>query len=46
VYVGAGLTPEYFMVSSGQGDFMAEANFAVVFLPLPRAQERPVAPAQ
>lgn len=38
-YVGTGLSPEYFMVTSGQGDFLAEANFAVVFVPLPGAQE-------
>ncbi|HEX6230933.1 MAG TPA: FtsX-like permease family protein [Actinomycetota bacterium] len=37
-YVGTGLTPEYFMVTSGQGDFLAEANFAVVFVPLADAQ--------
>lgn len=37
-YVGTGLSPEYFMVTSGQGDFLAEANFAVVFLPLTQAQ--------
>lgn len=38
-YAGTALTPEYFMVTSGQGDFLAQANFAVVFLPLPAAQE-------
>ncbi len=38
-YVGTGLSPEYFMVTSGQGDFLAQANFAVVFLPLAAAQD-------
>jgi putative ABC transport system permease protein len=38
-YVGTGLSPEYFMVTSGQGDFLAEASFAVVFAPLPAAQD-------
>lgn len=38
-YTGVGLSPEYFMVTSGQGDLMAQANFAVVFMPLPLAQE-------
>ncbi len=38
-YSGTGFTPEYFMVTSGQGDFYAQANFAVLFLPLEVAQE-------
>ena len=38
-YGGTALTPEYYMVTSGQGDFLAQANFAVVFLPLSAAQE-------
>jgi putative ABC transport system permease protein len=37
-YAGTALSPEYYMVTSGRGDFLAEANFAVVFLPLPAAQ--------
>lgn len=38
VYSGIGLSPEYFMISSGQGDFLAQGSFAVVFMPLPAAQ--------
>lgn len=32
-YVGQGLSPEYFVVTSDQGTFLAQANFAVMFLP-------------
>lgn len=38
-YVGTGFTPEYFLVLTGQGDFMAEANFAVLFMSLSEAQK-------
>ena len=37
-YVGQGLSPEYFMVTGEQGNLLAEANFAVVFVPLATAQ--------
>jgi putative ABC transport system permease protein len=38
-YVGRGMSPEYFFVTTEDGGFFAEANFAVVFLPLDTAQE-------
>ena len=38
-YVGQGLSPEYFMVIGERGNLLAEANFAVVFLPLDTAQQ-------
>lgn len=38
-YVGRGLSPEYFMVTTEAGAVMAEANFAAVFLPLAAAGE-------
>lgn len=37
-YVGQGLSPEYFVVTGEQGNLLAEANFAVVFVPLATAQ--------
>ncbi len=38
-YTGTGFTPDYFIVYSGQGDFLAQANFAAVFLPLTTVQQ-------
>ncbi len=38
-YVGTGYAPEYFMVTTESGGLLAEANYAVVFVPLPVAQE-------
>jgi putative ABC transport system permease protein len=38
-YVGTGYTPEYFIVMTESGGVLAEANFAVVFVPLPVAQD-------
>ncbi|MCP5027243.1 MAG: ABC transporter permease [Actinomycetia bacterium] len=38
-YVGRGLAPEYFFVITEEGSFFAEANFAVLFMPLESAQE-------
>ncbi|MFN8037063.1 MAG: FtsX-like permease family protein [Acidimicrobiia bacterium] len=37
-YVGQGLSPEYFMITSEEGGLLAEANFAVVFTSLRTAQ--------
>jgi putative ABC transport system permease protein len=37
-YVGSVYQPEYFMVTTEEGGFLAEANFAAVFVPLPVAQ--------
>lgn len=37
-YVGAAYAPEYFMVTTESGGFLAESNFAAVFVPLPVAQ--------
>jgi putative ABC transport system permease protein len=37
-YVGQGLAPEYFLVTGKQGNLLAEANFAVAFVPLAEAQ--------
>jgi putative ABC transport system permease protein len=37
-FVGAGHSPEYFMVMPDSATFFAEANFAVVFVPLTTAQ--------
>jgi len=37
-YVGTVYTPEYFMVTTETGAFLAESNFAVVVAPLPVAQ--------
>jgi putative ABC transport system permease protein len=45
-YSGTGLSPEYFIVTSGQGDFLAQANFAVVFMPLGAAQKIAGRPGQ
>ncbi|HET7235953.1 MAG TPA: FtsX-like permease family protein [Actinomycetota bacterium] len=33
-YVGAGYTPEYFMVTTPAGGFLAESSFAAVFAPI------------
>jgi len=38
-YVGTGYSPEYFIVTTESGGLLAEANYAVVFVPLPVAQE-------
>jgi putative ABC transport system permease protein len=37
-YVGQALSPEYFLVSGERGNILAEANFAVLFVPLATAQ--------
>ena len=37
-YVGHGLAPEYFMVVTDEGDFLAQANFGVVFTSIETAQ--------
>ncbi|HEX6581615.1 MAG TPA: FtsX-like permease family protein [Actinomycetota bacterium] len=37
-YVGTGYAPEYFMVTTEAGGFLAESNFAAVFVPLEVAQ--------
>ena len=37
-YVGHGLAPEYFMVVTDEGDFLAQANFGVVFTSIDTAQ--------
>ncbi|MHB8780503.1 MAG: ABC transporter permease [Candidatus Geothermincolia bacterium] len=37
-YQGTAFAPEYLIVTSGEGDFLSQANFAAVFLPLPTAQ--------
>ena len=37
-YVGVGLSPEYFMVVGDRGTLLAEANFAVMYVPLATAQ--------
>ena len=37
-YVGHGLAPEYFMVVTDEGDFLAQANFGVVFTTIDTAQ--------
>lgn len=38
-YVGTGYTPEYFQVLGRSGMVLGETGFAVVFMPLPAAQE-------
>jgi putative ABC transport system permease protein len=38
-YVGIGLAPEYFLVTTEEGGFFAEANFAVLFTSLATAQD-------
>ncbi len=37
-YVGHGLAPEYFMVVTDEGDFLAQANFGVIFTTIDTAQ--------
>jgi putative ABC transport system permease protein len=37
-YVGHGLSPEYFLVTGERNSLLAEANFAVAFVPLDTAQ--------
>jgi putative ABC transport system permease protein len=37
-YVGLGLSPEYFMVIGDRGTLLAEANFAVMYVPLATVQ--------
>jgi putative ABC transport system permease protein len=44
-YVGAGLSPEYFLVVPEEGGLFARANFAVLFVPLGTAQELAGRPA-
>jgi len=36
-YVGRGLSPEYFFIQGDQGSLFAEANYAVLFVPLDTA---------
>ncbi|MCZ7534613.1 MAG: FtsX-like permease family protein [Acidimicrobiia bacterium] len=38
-YTGLGTTPEYFMVTDSAAGLFAEANFAVLFMPIDDAQE-------
>jgi putative ABC transport system permease protein len=38
-YVGLGLAPEYFLVTTEEGGFFAQANFAATFVPLTTAQQ-------
>jgi putative ABC transport system permease protein len=38
-YVGTGLAPEYFLVTTEEGGFFAQANFAVLFTSLATAQD-------
>jgi putative ABC transport system permease protein len=45
-YVGLGLSPEYFMVIGDRGTLLAEANFAVAFVPLSTAQALAGRPGQ
>jgi putative ABC transport system permease protein len=37
-YIGQGMTPDYFLVITPDGGFMAESNYAVVYVPLETAQ--------
>ncbi len=37
-YVGTGMSPEYFMITTAEGGIWAQANFAVIFVPLATAQ--------
>ncbi|HEX6312351.1 MAG TPA: FtsX-like permease family protein [Acidimicrobiia bacterium] len=37
-YVGQGLSPEYFLITGERNSLLAEANYAVVFVPLETAQ--------
>lgn len=37
--VGIGLAPEYFLVTTEEGGFLAQANFAALFVPLATAQD-------
>ncbi|MBN9387483.1 MAG: FtsX-like permease family protein [Chloroflexi bacterium] len=37
-YVGTGMSPEYFVIVTEEGAFLAESNFAVLFVPLQTAQ--------
>jgi putative ABC transport system permease protein len=45
-YVGTALSPEYFMVTTATGNFLAEANFAVLFTSLATAQQLAGTPGQ
>jgi putative ABC transport system permease protein len=38
-YTGTGYSPEYFMVTSGQVELGAQADFAVLFMPIAKIQE-------
>jgi putative ABC transport system permease protein len=38
-YVGTGVAPEYFLVTTEEGGFFAQANFAVLFTSLATAQD-------
>ena len=44
--VGLGLAPEYFLVTTDDGGFFAQANFAAVFVPLATAQDLAGMPGQ
>jgi putative ABC transport system permease protein len=37
-YVGLGMSPEYFILTTDEGGVFAEANYAVIFVPLTTAQ--------
>lgn len=37
-YVGQGMSPEYFMIATEEGGMWAQANYAVLFMPLKTAQ--------
>ncbi|HVO69341.1 MAG TPA: FtsX-like permease family protein [Aggregatilineaceae bacterium] len=37
-YVGLGMSPEYFIVTTDEGSVFAQANYAVIFVPLETAQ--------
>ncbi|MBN1562848.1 MAG: FtsX-like permease family protein [Anaerolineae bacterium] len=45
-YVGQGMSPEYFMIATEEGGMWAQANFAVLFMPLASAQALTDHPAQ
>ncbi len=44
--VGTGMSPEYFVVTTEEGGMMAQAEFAVLFVPLATAQEIAGLPGQ
>jgi putative ABC transport system permease protein len=45
-YVGHGVSPDYFLITARAGGFLAQANFAVIYVPLPRAQALAARPGQ